>query len=68
MIREIIRPLNVLTWNVQHPETKVVYIASEGYLKTELRKEGKAKHRASKKEELKILDNYNNEVKGTTEF
>lgn len=67
MIREIIRPLNVLTWNVQHRD-KVVYIASEGYLKTELRKEGKAKYRANKKEELKILDSYNNEMKGTTEF
>lgn len=50
------------------PRDKVVYIASEGYLKTELRKEGKAKHRANKKEELKILDNYNNKMKGTAEF
>lgn len=49
------------------PRDKVVYIASEGYLKTELRQEGKAKHRANKKE-LKILDNYNNKMKGTTEF
>lgn len=45
-----------------------MYIASESYLKTELRKEGKAKHRANKKEELKILDNYNNKMKGTAEF